>query len=188
MRKFKFLDPEVIMGVLVALIILAVGVFAFFVTIQTIDETLTDTKEEENKAVEETLNNISEIGNDMSNIIGVVLIIGAIMAIVGVVYSFVGRDYSSSRSNASNITDYDDYPRFSTSGSHERQLAQRIVEAKEREKQRKIEAKKKAEVERKKKAEIKEKQAYNKGRPSRTSKAARMLDEQEGTRKRRKST
>lgn len=79
--KVNFIDPEMIMSVVVTLIILAVGVFAFFVTIQNIPITNTET--------EEVIQEITDNGNSVFNILGVVLVIGAIMTIVGLVYSFV---------------------------------------------------------------------------------------------------
>jgi uncharacterized membrane protein len=80
---FGFIDPGAIMGVVVSLIILAVGVFAFFVTLDQIGQTTTDTK------ASSAVNNISDTGNSVFNIIGIVLIIGAIMSIVGLVYNYV---------------------------------------------------------------------------------------------------
>lgn len=79
--KFNFIDPGAIMGVVVSLIILAVGVFAFFVTIDSIPEGTARTSS--------AINNVSSTGDSVFNIIGIVLIIGAIMAIVGLVYNYV---------------------------------------------------------------------------------------------------
>jgi uncharacterized membrane protein len=81
--QFNFIDPGAIMGVVVSLIILAVGVFAFFVTLDSIGDTTTDTK------TSSAVNNITNTGNSVFNIIGIVLIIGAIMSIVGLVYNYV---------------------------------------------------------------------------------------------------
>lgn len=80
---FGFIDPGAIMGVVVSLIILAVGVFAFFVTLNEIENTTDDVQ------TSAAVNNISETGNSVFNIIGIVLIIGAIMSIVGLVYNYV---------------------------------------------------------------------------------------------------
>jgi uncharacterized membrane protein len=80
---FGFIDPGAIMGVVVSLIILAVGVFAFFVTLNEISNTTDDVQ------TSAAVNNISETGNSVFNIIGIVLIIGAIMSIVGLVYNYV---------------------------------------------------------------------------------------------------
>jgi len=79
--QFNFIDPGAIMGVVVSLIILAVGVFAFFVTINNIPT--------DDSVVSEAVNNVSTTGNSVFNIIGIVLIIGAIMSIVGLVYNYV---------------------------------------------------------------------------------------------------
>ena len=80
---FNFIDPGAIMGVVVSLIILAVGVFAFFITIGEIPTSGSD------PIAWSAINNTSEIGNSVFNIIGIVLIIGAIMSIVGLVYNYV---------------------------------------------------------------------------------------------------
>ena len=79
--EYNFIDPGAIMGVVVSLIILAVGVFAFFVTIQEIPAT--------DAATSSAINNVQETGSSVFNIIGIVLIIGAIMSIVGLVYNYV---------------------------------------------------------------------------------------------------
>jgi len=83
--KFRYMDPEMIMTIVVSLIILAVGVFAFFVTINNIPSS--------NAVTSAAINNTSATGNSVFNIIGIVLIIGAIMTIVGLVYSYVRPGY-----------------------------------------------------------------------------------------------
>jgi len=84
--QFGFIDPGAIMGVVVALIILAVGTFAFFVTIQNIPRGSGATYSAQ---ADMAINNTSATGAQVFNIIGVVLIIGAIMSIVGLVYNYV---------------------------------------------------------------------------------------------------
>ena len=79
--EYNFIDPGAIMGVVVSLIILAVGVFAFFVTISEIPTS--------DSATRSAINNVQETGSSVFNIIGIVLIIGAIMSIVGLVYNYV---------------------------------------------------------------------------------------------------
>lgn len=79
--RFGFIDPGAIMGVVVSLIILAVGVFAFFVTIGEIPTSDARTSS--------AINNTSDTADSVFNIIGIVLIIGAIMSIVGLVYNYV---------------------------------------------------------------------------------------------------
>ena len=93
--KFKFIDPDQIMSAVIALIILAVGVFAFFITIGNIPTTiprpgggLNATSALQNSTFNAVMN-VSNTGNQVFNIIGVVLIIAAIMAIVGLVYSYI---------------------------------------------------------------------------------------------------
>lgn len=101
--KLKFMDPDTIMGVVVALIILAVGIFAFYITIQNIPVTVpygsnasgageagTSTL---TNATYNAIINASGTGNSVFNIVGVVLIIGAIMTIVGLVYSYIRPRY-----------------------------------------------------------------------------------------------
>ena len=82
--RFGFIDPGAIMGVVVSLIILAVGVFAFFVTIDQIGNTVSG-----NTQITNAIANASATGDSVFNIIGIVLIIGAIMSIVGLVYNYV---------------------------------------------------------------------------------------------------
>jgi hypothetical protein len=82
--QFGFIDPGAIMGVVVALIILAVGTFAFFVTINNIPNQ--DTAHATQWAA---INNTTQVGVQVFNIIGIVMIIGAIMSIVGLVYNYV---------------------------------------------------------------------------------------------------
>ena len=81
--RYGFIDPGAIMGVVVSLIILAVGVFAFFVTLSEVTNVAGDTR------TSNAVNNVSDTGNSVFNIIGIVLIIGAIMSIVGLVYNYV---------------------------------------------------------------------------------------------------
>ena len=92
--KFHFINPDQIMGVVVALIILAVGIFAFFITIQNIPTVTpgTNTTTLQNSTYNAIIN-ASKTGNSVFNIVGVVLIIGAIMLIVGMVYSYIKPRY-----------------------------------------------------------------------------------------------
>ena len=75
------LSPAIIMSIVVSLIILAVGVYAFFTTTQMIPTT--------DKITRSAINNTTQIGNQVFNVIGVVLVIGAIMLIVTMVYSYM---------------------------------------------------------------------------------------------------
>lgn len=82
------------MGVIVALIILAVGIFAFFVTLDNIPTvTPASSSTTMENATYNAIINTSVTGNQVFNIVGVVLIIGAIMTIVGMVYSYVKPRY-----------------------------------------------------------------------------------------------
>jgi len=80
--RYGYTDPGAIMGVVVSLIVLAVGVFAFFVTIGNIPQ-------QTSYAANAQINNTSATGGQVFNIIGIVLVIGAIMSIVGIVYNYV---------------------------------------------------------------------------------------------------
>ena len=81
--RFGFVDPGAIMGVVVALIVLAVGVFAFFVTIDEIPVSGMTAQ------AQSAINNTTGTGDSVFDIVGVVLLIGAIMSIVGLVYNYV---------------------------------------------------------------------------------------------------
>ena len=81
--RYGFIDPGAIMGVVVSLIILAVGVFAFFVTLEQVASQTDDAN------ITAAVGNVQDTGNSVFNIIGIVLIIGAIMSIVGLVYNYV---------------------------------------------------------------------------------------------------
>ena len=92
--KFSFIDPGLIMGAVLAIIILAVGVFAFFVAVGELTKQVPVGTDESASAVWNNrtrlaLVNGSTTGNNVFNIVGVVLIIGAIMSIVGLVYNYV---------------------------------------------------------------------------------------------------
>ena len=82
------------MGVVVALIILAVGVFAFFVvTQQILNQTPAGAantwRDNFRNRTRSSVGNVSTTGDSVFNIVGVVLIIGAIMSIIGLVYNYV---------------------------------------------------------------------------------------------------
>jgi len=78
------------MGVVVSLIVLAVGVFAFFVTATFLgDGAPSATTTIYQNQTYYAIGNASATGNQVFNIIGIILIIGAIMSIVGLVYNYV---------------------------------------------------------------------------------------------------
>ena len=84
------LSPAMIMSIVVSLIILAVGVYAFFTTtgmIPTVEPSAATTAEQNSTYY--AIQNVSGIGNQVFNVIGVVLVIGAIMLIVTMVYSYM---------------------------------------------------------------------------------------------------
>jgi len=82
MKKYNYMDPAMIMTIVVSLIILAVGVYAFFVTMNAIPTSGIP-------GASDAVNNTTDTANSVFNIVGVVLIIGAIMSIVGLVYSYI---------------------------------------------------------------------------------------------------
>jgi len=163
------IDAGMIMGIVVALIILAVGVFAFFVTVQQISTT--DFESTDDDATTQTLNNLSGVGNSVFNVIGVVLIIGVIMTIVGMVYSYI-RPYDSSYDSTST-------ERREAEERAEREERERIsIEQKRKEREQKRKAREK-EREKKRKEKVRNRY-YTKNRTSRMGKAAQILDEKKG--------
>ena len=72
-----------IMTMVVSLIILAVGVFAFYVTLDSIPTTTPAANTSDTNVTYWAVQNAGGTGNSVFNIVGVVLIIGAIMTIVG---------------------------------------------------------------------------------------------------------
>ena len=93
MKTFRYMDPEMIMTIVISLIILAIGVYAFFVVVTEASSAVITTSGGANtskaKMTRLAINNTSATGNSVFNIVGIVLIIGAIMTIVGLVYSYV---------------------------------------------------------------------------------------------------
>jgi len=162
-NKYGFIDPSVIMGIVVALILLAVGVFAFFTIAIGIPP---PTEEEGYSKTEESLNNISKNGTGMFNIIGIVLIIGAIMAIVGLVYNYVGPMETSTSSSRQR------QQQRQQERKTDRQM-QKEEEKRQKEERKRLE--KLATVERKRKYEERGKY-YTNNRSSRTAKAAELID------------
>jgi len=92
MLKFKYMDPQ--MAVVISLIILGIGVFAFFTVLEQINDqnqAMHSSSAADWSASNNTSRNLSTTGNSVFNIVGIVLIIGAIMTIVGLVYAYVRR-------------------------------------------------------------------------------------------------
>lgn len=88
--RYSFLDPGVIVGAVVAIIILAVGVYAFFTTIEQIPRTVPAHGQTmlQNRTYT-TISNTSKQASTIFNVVGIVITIGAIMAIVGIVYQYM---------------------------------------------------------------------------------------------------
>lgn len=92
MKKFRFIDPAMIMSVIITLMILAIGVYIFFTVATNADTSVVSAltaNTSRAKAARIAINNTSAKATSVFNIIGVVLIIGAIMTIVGLVMSYV---------------------------------------------------------------------------------------------------
>ena len=100
MKKiFGYMDPSMIMTIVISLIILGVGVYTVFTVAYSLTNTnpytapsaTTSTVQNQSYYAfyNDTRNNITVTGNQVFNIVGVVLVIGAIMTIVGLVYSYV---------------------------------------------------------------------------------------------------
>jgi hypothetical protein len=99
--KLKFMSPDDIMTIIVALIIFGVGIFAVMTVIQSVPVVVphgntTGAGSHTNLATTglqnasyQAIRNSSFVSNNVFNIVGVVLIVGAIMAIVGIVYSYI---------------------------------------------------------------------------------------------------
>lgn len=94
--RFSFIDPGAIMGVVVALIILGVGVFSFFVVTQNLADQAPlggdgnwSNMSAADRQIRTSLNNTTGTGDSVFNIVGIILLIGAIMSIVGLVYNYV---------------------------------------------------------------------------------------------------
>jgi beta-lactamase regulating signal transducer with metallopeptidase domain len=75
------LSPAMIMGIVVSLIILAVGVYAFFTTQNMIPK--------DSNAGFNEINNSTATANQVFNVVGIVLVIGAILLIVQMVYGYM---------------------------------------------------------------------------------------------------
>ena len=88
------LSPKMIMSIVVTLIIMAVGVYAFFTVQNEIPVTAPNnasgvwTTTRENSSYY-AVQNVSGIGSQVFNVVGVVMVIGAIMLIVTMVYSYM---------------------------------------------------------------------------------------------------
>ena len=104
MKKFHYMEPEMIISIIVSLVIIAIGVYAFFIIIgETQDQwtAIEGVSEPVAGSIQSSADNATwykimnstgnstSTGNSVFNIIGIVLVIGAIMSIVGLIYSYV---------------------------------------------------------------------------------------------------
>lgn len=175
--KFNFIDPEAIMGVIVALVILAVGVFAFFTVVDTIpigepNSTGAD------QSIQDTIDNLGETGSSVFDIIGVVVILTVMMTIIGAVYHFVRPSYSDT-SYSDNVESTAQMERRLEQQRQERERVTIQQQVEKARKKRKQEIKKREER-KKQKRERQKKKYYTKNRTSRMAKAAELMDKQKG--------
>lgn len=167
------IDPSSIMSVVIALIVLAVGAFAFFTVTNSLQDTLNEsTNTNSSDSVARTIQNITGVSNQVFNILGVVLIIGAIMSVLGLVYSYMGTSRSS--------FDYDD-DSISSSSSARADAVSRIVEHKPPKKTQSQfdEEKRQKEQEEKKKEKEQIHNKYFKGHTSRVGRTIKYIEDKE---------
>ena len=105
---FGYLDPKIIMSVVVSLVLLGVGLFAFFTTMSSLTlpySGATPLRAPGNWSLGwpnhystfsynqsyYSLINVTDTGTQVGNIVGIVIVIGAIMSIVGIIYAYVRR-------------------------------------------------------------------------------------------------
>lgn len=97
MKKYNYMDPSAIMTLVVTLIVLAVGIYAFLITTSSFggmnpyprpSATTSTAQNQTWQAWNDAQNNSTTIGLNVINIVGIVIVIGAIMTIVGIVYSY----------------------------------------------------------------------------------------------------
>lgn len=82
------IETDSIITLVVTMIVLMVGIFAFSNVLQNIP-TSTPLKEEKTEIVEQTIKNVSGSANSIFNILGIVILLGTMMIIVGLVYSYI---------------------------------------------------------------------------------------------------
>jgi beta-lactamase regulating signal transducer with metallopeptidase domain len=95
--KFKFMDPQQIISVVVSLIVLAVGIFAYFTTTSQTSDALPNKwvagagsgAGQEYNTTYKAIKNSSATAGQVFNIVGIVIMIGAIMSIIGIIYSYL---------------------------------------------------------------------------------------------------
>ena len=97
--KFKYMDPNDIISIIVVLITLGVGAYAFFITNANIQNNApiwhsgSGYYGNVGNASQMALNNTSRLGGTVFNILGVCITIGAIMSIIGVIYGYLRPKY-----------------------------------------------------------------------------------------------
>jgi hypothetical protein len=89
--KFKYMDPNDIISIIVVLIVLGIGVYAFFITTTAIQGTVPHGRaaSADQNRTNWSVRNASILGGTVFNILGIVITIGAIMSIIGVIYGYL---------------------------------------------------------------------------------------------------
>lgn len=97
--RYSFVDPSAIIAIVVGMVVLAVGVMAFFYVTESLfnempvgDAALGTVKGDMGNVRNQSraaLLNLTGSGNSVYNIIGIVMIIGAIMSIIGLIYGYI---------------------------------------------------------------------------------------------------
>ena len=89
--KFKYMDPNDIIAVIVVLIVLGIGVYAFFVTTTAISATYPHDRTASwgQNQTNNSINNVTKLGGTVFGILGIIITIGAIMSIIGVIYGYL---------------------------------------------------------------------------------------------------
>ena len=95
--KFRYMNPDDIISVIIVLITLGIGIYAFFVATTAIinaspsyvagSGTISGNKIA--NATQAQLKNATMLGGTVFNILGVIITIGAIMMIIGVIYGYL---------------------------------------------------------------------------------------------------
>lgn len=93
--KFKYMDPNDIISVIVVLIVLGIGIYAFFVTTTAINNATPSWSAGSGyygsymNNTHSAVKNATILGGTVFNILGIVITIGAIMSIIGVIYGYL---------------------------------------------------------------------------------------------------
>jgi len=168
--KEGYIDPSAIMGVVVALIVLAVGVFAFFTVTNSLQDSLNkSTTNSSESSTLKSLQNITGASNTIFNILPIVLTVGVIAIVLGMVYPYFGPsrydddDFSLSQTSSPSSSE-PSIPKYIPPKKTSEQI--KVEEEAEQQKQKE-----------KEKEQIHEK--YFKGRTSRVGRTIKYIEDEE---------